>query len=182
MTVALPTMATADAMFDRVRKDEAWRHFFAEGLAQLALAHLADRLKLRLEEANRRTPAMAKMRKSPLPGIAQPGCRTAERKPCSPILASVRWNQALLAVLPVRHQSLRLLGLTRKVLIVDEVHACDCYMGELLARLLNFMPPWAAPPFSCPPPCPSRNAPAICKPSRKARALPRKSRTTRTIH
>ena len=37
-------------------------------------------------------------------------------------------DQALLAILPVRHQSLRLLGLVRKVLIVDEVHACDAYM------------------------------------------------------
>ncbi|MDH4344158.1 MAG: CRISPR-associated helicase/endonuclease Cas3, partial [Nitrospira sp.] len=52
--LALPTMATADAMFDRVRRDDVWRRFFASGAAQLALAHSADRLKLRLEEANRR--------------------------------------------------------------------------------------------------------------------------------
>lgn len=31
-------------------------------------------------------------------------------------------DQALLAVLPARHQSLRLLGLAGKVLLVDEVH------------------------------------------------------------
>lgn len=40
--------------------------------------------------------------------------------------------------MPLRHQSLRLLGLSTKVLVVDEVHACDCYMGELLSRLLRF--------------------------------------------
>ena len=41
-----------------------------------------------------------------------------------------------MAVLPRRHQSLRLLGLNRKVLIFDEVHAADEYMFELLESLL----------------------------------------------
>lgn len=47
-------------------------------------------------------------------------------------------DQALLAVLHARHQSLRLLGLFRKVLIVDEVHACDAYMQRLLEAVLEF--------------------------------------------
>jgi len=46
-------------------------------------------------------------------------------------------DQALLGVLPVRHQSLRLLGLSSKVLVVDEVHAYDAYMVTLLERLLE---------------------------------------------
>lgn len=36
-------------------------------------------------------------------------------------------DQALFAALPSRHQSLRLPGQLGKVLIVDEVHACDVY-------------------------------------------------------
>jgi CRISPR-associated endonuclease/helicase Cas3 len=141
--LALPTMATADAMFDRVRAERGneapvWRRFFAAADAQLALAHSADRLKLRLEEAGRREMAYG--------GVED---ETASRQ-CSAWLADSRKkalladfavgtiDQALLAVLPARHQSLRLLGLADKVLIVDEVHACDCYMGELLSRLLRF--------------------------------------------
>ncbi|WP_328516355.1 CRISPR-associated helicase Cas3' [Ralstonia pseudosolanacearum] len=46
-------------------------------------------------------------------------------------------DQALLAVLPARHQVLRLLGLSGKVLLVDEVHAYDPYMRVLLCRLLT---------------------------------------------
>lgn len=46
-------------------------------------------------------------------------------------------DQALLAVLPRKHQSLRLLGLHRKVLIFDEVHAADEYMFTLLESLLT---------------------------------------------
>ena len=45
-------------------------------------------------------------------------------------------DQVLLAILPARHQSLRLFGLLGKILIVDEVHACDTYMHELLQALL----------------------------------------------
>jgi len=47
-------------------------------------------------------------------------------------------DQALLAVLPAKHQCLRLLGLGRSVLIADEVHAYDPYTTRLLERLLTF--------------------------------------------
>ena len=136
--VALPTMATADAMFDRLRGKELWRRLFADGTASLALAHSADWLKLKLEEANRSDA-----------GYGQDEELSASRH-CTAWLSDNRKkalladfgvgtvDQALLSVLPVRHQSLRLFGLSTKVLIVDEVHACDCYMGELLARLLYF--------------------------------------------
>lgn len=43
----------------------------------------------------------------------------------------------MLAVLPARHQSLRLLGLAQKVLIVDEVHSYDPYMNQLLQTLIE---------------------------------------------
>lgn len=45
-------------------------------------------------------------------------------------------DQALLAALNVRHGFLRLLGLSSKVLIIDEVHAYDEYMTTILERLL----------------------------------------------
>jgi len=47
-------------------------------------------------------------------------------------------DQALLAVLPAKHQCLRLLGLGRSVLIADEVHAYDTYTSGLLETLLTF--------------------------------------------
>ena len=46
-------------------------------------------------------------------------------------------DQALLSILPSRHQCLRLFGLMDKILIVDEVHACDAYMQTLLKTLLR---------------------------------------------
>ena len=47
-------------------------------------------------------------------------------------------DQALIAVLPLHHQSLRLLGLSRNILIVDEVHAFDTYVERVLENLLEF--------------------------------------------
>jgi CRISPR-associated endonuclease/helicase Cas3 len=43
-----------------------------------------------------------------------------------------------LGVLPSTHQCLRLLGITRNVLIADEVHAYDEYTTHLLKTLLTF--------------------------------------------
>lgn len=142
--LALPTMATADAMFDRISKKgeeddkETWRRFFTNDVAQLALAHSADCLKLRLEEANRRDAGYGKDEEISASRHCTAWLSDSRKKALLADFGVGTVDQALLAVLPVRHQSLRLLGLAGKVLIVDEVHACDCYMGELLARLLSF--------------------------------------------
>ena len=44
-------------------------------------------------------------------------------------------DQALLAALPVRHAHLRGASLLRALMVVDEVHASDAYMTQLLAVL-----------------------------------------------
>lgn len=47
-------------------------------------------------------------------------------------------DQLLMAVMPFRHQSLRLLGIHNKILLLDEIHAYDGYMVKLLEGLLHF--------------------------------------------
>ncbi len=47
-------------------------------------------------------------------------------------------DQALLSVLPSKHGCLRLAGLARGVFIVDEAHAHDAYVHNLLCVLLRF--------------------------------------------
>ncbi|MFB7337757.1 CRISPR-associated helicase Cas3' [Streptomyces adustus] len=54
-------------------------------------------------------------------------------------------DQALMSVLPVRHNMLRLLALSGKTFIVDEAHAYDPYMQVLLGRLLNWLGAFGVP-------------------------------------
>ena len=48
-------------------------------------------------------------------------------------------DQAELGALNVAHNSLRLVGLAGKVLVLDEVHAYDTYMTTILSRLLQWL-------------------------------------------
>ncbi|MDA3922943.1 MAG: CRISPR-associated helicase Cas3' [Salinisphaera sp.] len=135
---ALPTMATSNAMYARLG-DIHRRFYAAEDNPSFVLAHGARDL----------NPAYAGT-------IGESACEPnghGQNEPsaaahCSQWLADSRKkalladvgvgtiDQALMGLLPFRHQSLRLYGLARKVLIVDEVHAYDLYMQGLLAQLL----------------------------------------------
>ncbi|HET8789607.1 MAG TPA: CRISPR-associated helicase Cas3', partial [Modicisalibacter sp.] len=137
---ALPTMATSNAMYARL--GNLHRHFFStQSQPSFVLAHGARELN---EDYARAL------------GKAQPGDRNytaaehSASSQCNHWLADSRKkallaevgvgtiDQALMGVLPFRHQSLRLYGLARKVLIIDEVHAYDMYMQELLQGLLSY--------------------------------------------
>ncbi|APX95098.1 CRISPR-associated helicase/endonuclease Cas3 [Halomonas sp. 1513] len=137
---ALPTMATSNAMYERLGLLHR-RFFSADSHPSFVLAHGASRLNESFSLAIDR----------PQPGDRdyEPGEATATAH-CNRWLADSRKkallaevgvgtiDQALMGALPFRHQSLRLFGLARKVLIVDEVHAYDHYMQTLLNQLLSY--------------------------------------------
>lgn len=54
-------------------------------------------------------------------------------------------DQFLLAVLQQKHLVLRHLGLSKKVVIIDEVHAYDAYMSQYLERALMWMAAYNVP-------------------------------------
>ena len=47
-------------------------------------------------------------------------------------------DQAMLAATTIKYGALRLLGLSNKVLIIDEIHSYDAYMSEIIVRLLEW--------------------------------------------
>ena len=47
-------------------------------------------------------------------------------------------DQAMMAALQIRYSCLRLLGLTGKVLVIDEIHAYDAYMSSIIGRLVQW--------------------------------------------
>ncbi len=48
-------------------------------------------------------------------------------------------DQAIMPILPVKHQFVRLWGLANRVVIFDEIHAYDAYTGTLLIQLLRWL-------------------------------------------
>ncbi len=137
---ALPSMATANQMYQRV--GSIYRHLFADdALPSLVLAHGARHLMEGFRQSILQSDGLPADRNyTPEEATASAACSAwlADNRKKA-LLAEVgvgTIDQALLGVLPVRHQSLRLLGLAGKVLVVDEVHAYDSYVRTLLKRLL----------------------------------------------
>ncbi len=132
----LPTMATANAMHERI--ELIYRKLYdPTSEPSLVLAHSASKQYSAIEQMKNNEGNYSNDDESA--GQAAKRWLFDNRKKA--LLANVgvgTIDQALLAILPARHQSLRLLGLYRKVLIVDEVHACDSYMNGLLCDLLKF--------------------------------------------
>ncbi len=137
LLVGLPTMATANAMYSRLAR--CYRRLFGrQADPSLALAHSRRRLhrqfnaSVRLGGRRLVSPAAGDEPES----AAQCAAWLAQGNKRS-LLASLgvgTVDQLLLAALPVRHQCLRLLGLGRAVVIIDEVHAYDTYVNGLLAE------------------------------------------------
>lgn len=140
--VALPTMATADSMFARVAK--SYRRLFApEATPSLALAHGQAALNsgftsIILADIVAAETAGADAADQPASAQCTAWLADDRRRVLLAQVGVGTIDQALLAVLPARHAPLRLHGLIGKVLIVDEAHAYDPFMGEELARLLLF--------------------------------------------
>src|SRR5690606_25025277 len=134
--VGLPTMATANAMYKRM--SESYRRLYAEQeLPSLVLAHGASKLSKAFSDSVALSTQTddKNYENNELSASAYCNQWLADSRKKA-LLADVgvgTIDQALLGVLPARHQSLRLFGLTNKVLLVDEVHAFDPYMRSLLA-------------------------------------------------
>lgn len=134
-------MATSNAMFQRLAT--AYRALFvAEQRPSLVLAHGSSDMSEAFTHSLWSSRNAGQSAYIPDEQAASSACNIwfADSRKKS-LLAEVgvgTLDQALMAAMPFRHQSLRLLGLYRKILLLDEVHAYDSYMVRLLEGLLTF--------------------------------------------
>jgi CRISPR-associated endonuclease/helicase Cas3 len=144
--IALPTEATANAMY--VRLGYCFRQLFAaDATPSLVLAHGRRALHSGFQDSIVSAAARAGARNGT---VADSGEERPSSAECADWIADDRRkafladvgagtiDQALLGILPVKHQSLRLWGLADRVLIIDEAHAYDAYMTRELEALLEF--------------------------------------------
>lgn len=143
---ALPTMATADALYRRLA--ESYGRLFADPAdASLVLAHGAREFNEIFKKSIRLDLAVNREDAPIVPSTDDDVTATAA---CTRWLADDRRkafladigvgtiDQAVLAILPTKHQAMRLAGLSRRVLVIDEVHSLDAYQNVLTEALLTF--------------------------------------------
>lgn len=159
--VALPTQATTDAMFGRVR---AWMDTLpGTGPLTVHLAHgkasLNDKYRGLMLEGRVTAVAIDEDAEN-CPGQRTEGSGFA---PLLPVTAVVHeWlqgrkkgvlasfvvgtvDQTLFSALKSRHLVLRHLALASKVVVIDEVHAYDVYMSSYLDRTLHWLGAYGVP-------------------------------------
>ncbi|MFB7512847.1 CRISPR-associated endonuclease Cas3'' [Streptomyces sp. NPDC056144] len=142
---ALPTMATADGMFPRVA---AFADQALYGERALTLLHSMAWLSPVYNSPS--GPAAAAVGEGVV--VAERSTATAAgtwlRGPKRGLLAPLgagTIDQVLAGVLPLRYNVLRLLGVSDKVLVIDEAHAYGPWMHSLMTRLLEWLGAFGAP-------------------------------------
>ncbi|NEW51647.1 CRISPR-associated helicase Cas3' [Nocardia cyriacigeorgica] len=138
--LALPTMATSDAMFGRVA---TWADRLPDTPSSMFLAHGRAAL----------NPEFAALRKRGFASIG-PDCadsglvahawHVGKKGPLANIVVGTI-DQVLRMALKTRHVMLRHLALANKVVVIDEVHAADSYMSTYLCRSLEWLGAYRVP-------------------------------------
>ncbi len=131
--IALPTKATGNAMFKRtvkfLKSQDLERHL------DLQLLHGSTLLNNDFQEIR-----LASIYGSNNEGNIHAGeWFTHKKRALLSEYGVGTIDQALLGILPVRHQFVRLWGLANRVVVFDEIHAYDTYTGTLLIELLRWL-------------------------------------------
>ena len=154
--VALPTMATTDAIFGRVH---TWMQtlphnsapdktvWLAHGKAQLneefrgviaASRRGFSTIDPDPDDAGRQTAAIRRRRDIP-PETVVSDWMWGRKKGVLANFLICTIDQVLMGALEMKHVVLRQLALANKVVIIDECHAYDAYMQEYLKRVLEWL-------------------------------------------
>ena len=130
--VGLPTQATADQMFGRIK--EFLGRSFPEDVVNLQLLHGNASILESFQEMIVRD----SVGEDEGVVIANEWFTFRKRGLLGPFGVGTV-DQTLMSVLPTRHFYLRLFGMAGKTVVIDEVHAYDTYMSSLLDRVLDWL-------------------------------------------
>jgi CRISPR-associated endonuclease/helicase Cas3 len=154
--VALPTMATTDAMFDRV---ESWLerlpHDGSDPDKDIYLAHGKAQLNEHFQGLIRRSrhasrfevgvDMVDKKGRSKTDDVLVSDWMFGRKRGMLANFVVCTVDQVLMGALSMKHLSLRQLALANKVIVIDECHAYDLYMRQYLNVLLQWLGYWRVP-------------------------------------
>jgi len=130
--VALPTQATGNALFDRAVT--FLRAFAPDTQLDIQLAHGTAMLD---ERVHRLRHIYGEGGRSD--AIASSAWFSQKRRPLISPYGVGTIDQALFAVLNVKHHFVRIWGLANRVVVLDEIHAYDTYTSGLIETLLRWL-------------------------------------------
>ncbi|MGX8705334.1 MAG: CRISPR-associated helicase Cas3', partial [bacterium] len=134
----LPTQATANALFGRLKD---WAERQSEDVVNtINLSHRMATLNLDYRDLLEGAALVGEESGLEVHSFFQ-GKKTALLS--NFVVGTV--DQLLMAALRRKHVMLRQLGLSGKVVIIDEVHAYDAYMSQYLQRTLQWLGAWRTP-------------------------------------
>jgi CRISPR-associated endonuclease/helicase Cas3 len=138
---ALPTQATSDGIFPRIK---AWVGKIAcaqGGYYSLSLAHG----KARLNEEYRGLKSSPQGIEDEEGGVVARAWFTGRKKSLLADFVVGTVDQVLMAGIMQKHQAMRHLALANKVVVIDECHAYDAYMSQYLKKVLNWLGTYRVP-------------------------------------
>lgn len=128
--VALPTQATGNALFERALT--FLRAFAGDAPLDMQLVHGGAVLDERVQHLR----GIFGVRGE---SVSASAWFSQRRRPLLSAYGVGTVDQALFAVLNVKHHFVRLWGLANRVVVLDEVHAYDTYTSELIETLLRWL-------------------------------------------
>jgi CRISPR-associated endonuclease/helicase Cas3 len=131
--IGLPTQATSNAMWNRVRKFLGQR--YPEETVNLTLSHSAAALQDDYQSSICRLDQVYDEDGKVVAGE----WHTARKRTLLSPYGVGTIDQALMGAVRSKHQFVRLFGLAGRVVILDEIHAYDLYTSTLLERFLEWL-------------------------------------------
>ncbi len=134
MYVALPTMATTNAMFPRIRN--FLKNLVGEGDTTLHLAQSEASLNplLRAMQANG-----ANGKEGLRESVSTYDWFSGRKRALLAQFSVGTVDQIMMAAMATRHQFVRMFGLYGKTIVIDEIHAYDTYMMDIICVLLAWL-------------------------------------------
>ncbi len=128
--VALPTQATGNAMFKRALM--FLKNFAPDIRLDIQLVHGGAMLDKRVHQ-------LRGVNASEDESIASSAWFSQRKRPLLSPYGVGTVDQALFAILHVKHHFVRLWGLANRVVVLDEIHAYDTYTSGLIEALLRWL-------------------------------------------